>query len=466
MICNTTQTEQLSAQEVSQHALDLMSHGRMQEGLRILKHYVQTHPDDARMHSLLLFFTHYQADHDRAQLALDYQAWAERHAPVTRARSGFDRNRDPERRLRIGYLSPDFYTHAVMNHFKVLFSHGNRERFEIYAYGSVQTPDALTERVAQYSDVYRPVYHLDDSQLAHVIEQDRIDILVNLAGQVAGHRLGALAYKPAPIQIDYQGINTTGMPQIDVRLSDDLLDPADAEAYYVERTVRLPRALVCLIPPQPCPEVGSLPYQRHGVVTFGSFNAALKVNRSVVSLWSQVLREVPYSRLYLKLNTSSEDLMEQYYAWFEQDGIARDRLTLQSRTITYQEHLGCYNQIDISLDTYPFNGCVTTLESLWMGVPVISLTGPRFISRMGLSLLTHAGLGLFVTDSPARYMAKAAALAANPVALGQIRSTLRQRLAQGPLCDTRGYMRDLEGVYRRLWRQWCLSAGEEKKVRG
>ncbi len=455
MIRGITVTEPLSATQVSQHALDLMSHGCMQEGLWTLNHYLESHPEDAQIHSMLLFFAHYLEDYDRGQLALNYKAWAKRHAPPARARTEFSHNRDPERRLRIGYLSPDFYTHAVMNHFKMLFTYSHRDEYDIYAYGSVAQPDAVTDRVARYCDVYRPVHALNDAELARCIEQDDIDILVNLAGQVAGHRLGALAYKPAPIQIDFQGIDTTGMEQIDTRISDDILDPEGSESYYVEQTVRLPRCLLCFTPPQPCPDVGPLPYERNGYVTFGSFNAALKVNRSIVSLWARVLQEVPHSRLYLKLNASSDELLEQYYQWFEHDGIAPERLTLQSRTATYQEHLDCHNQVDIALDTYPFSGCVTTLEALWMGVPVISLAGERYASRMSLSILHYAGYGLFATDNPARYIAKAAALASKPESLAQIRLTLRQQLVQGGLCDGPGYMRDLEDVYRRLWRQWC-----------
>ncbi len=443
----------LSAQEASQQALDLMSHGCLEDGLWILKRYLQACPDDAKIHSMLLFFTHYLEGHDRAQLALDYKAWAMRHAPIERANTEFEQDRDPERRLRIGYLSPDFYNHTVMNHFKMFFSQADRERFEIYAYGSVHTPDAMTDRIAEHCDMYRSVHALADEPLAQRIKEDEIDILVNLAGLVAGHRLTALAYKPAPIQIDFQGINTTGMGQMDVRFSDPYLDPDGGEAYYVERTVRLPRCLVCFTPPPSCPEVAPLPYQRNGLITFGSFNASLKVNRSMVSLWSQVLQEVPDSRLWLKLNASSEELVEQYRQWFEHHGIESERLVLQSRTASYQEHLALHQEIDVALDTYPFNGCVTTMEALWMGVPVVSLYGDRYVSRMGYSLLSHAGLEVFATDHPTQYVAKAAALAAHPEALAKIRASLRQRIQ--PLCDAQGYMRDMEKAYRSLWRQWC-----------
>ena len=202
------------ARRCTKQALDLMWRGRMAEGLQVLRDFLSDHPDDARIHTMLLFFSHYDVDVSRRELFRMHADWAARHAPLDRARTEHDRVPDPGRRLRIGYVSPDFYSHAVTFAFENLLAHRDRESFEIFGYGSVRCPDATTARLRRQFDHYRDVAALTDEALAERIERDRIDILVHIAGHVAGHRLGALAYKPAPVQIDFQGVDTTGLPSL------------------------------------------------------------------------------------------------------------------------------------------------------------------------------------------------------------------------------------------------------------
>jgi len=431
--------------------------GRMHDGLCLMQSYVEQHPDDAMTHSMLLFFTHYLSTYDKQTLSAGYRQWALRHAPFARMQHHFSNDTDPQRRLRIGYLSPDFHAHAIVCNAEVLLRERNHARFEVFGYGSVSQPDATTQRLSTLFDHYRAVYHYSDTQLAQQIEQDKIDILVEIAGQVAGHRLQALAYKPAPIQVDYQGINTTGMQQIDYCLTDAFLDPPDGNDDYVEQLVRLPHSVLCYTPPADYPAIGPLPFERNGMITFGSFNASLKVNPSTVGLWAQVLREVPDSRLLIKFNGSREDIVHRYQHDFAQAGVEPQRIHIRQRTPSYWDHLDLYNQVDIGLDTYPFNGCVNTLESLWMGVPVISLAGDRYVSRIGSTILSNCGLAAFVAPGPEQFVAKAAALAGQADALTRIRMGMRPRILQSPLGDAKAYARHLEEAYLRMWQQWCSS---------
>ncbi len=443
------------ARQCREQALSLMHQGRMADGLHLMQSYIERHPDDAMTHSMLLFFTHYLPTYDKKQLSDAYRQWAFQHAPLDRVRYDFPNDPDPQRRLRIGYLSPDFHTHAIVCNVEVLLRERNHTRFEVYGYGSVSRPDATTQRLSMLFDLYRDVYQYSDAQLARQIEQDEIDILVEIAGQVAGHRLRALASKPAPIQVDYQGINTTGMQQIDYCLTDAFLDPPDGNDDYVEQLLRLPHSVLCYTPPTHCPALGLLPYERNGLITFASFNASLKVNPYTIGLWAQVLKQVPDSRLLLKFDGTCEDVVDRCQYGFSQAGVEPQRLCIMPREPSYWDHLDLYNQVDIGLDTYPFNGCVSTLESLWMGVPVISLAGDRYVSRMGATILNNCALEAFVAPGPEQFVAKAVALAGQPDALARIRTSMRPRILQSPLGDARTYAGQLEEAYLHMWQQWC-----------
>ena len=445
------------AQECREQALSLMHLGRTDDGLQLMQSYIEQYPDDAMTHSMLLFFTHYRARYDKKQLFAAFRQWALQHAPLAQVPRDFSNDPNPHRRLRIGYLSPDFHAHAIVCNAEVLLRERHCARFELFGYGSVSHPDATTERLSGLFDCYRDVYRLTDAQLAQQIQQDRIDILVEIAGHVAGHRLRVLACKPAPIQVDYQGINTTGMQQIDYCLTDAFLDPPEGNDDYVEQLLRLPHSVLCYTPPTPCPPLGPLPYKRNGVITFGSFNASLKVNPYTVGLWAQVLRALPDARLLVKFNSTCADIIRRYQHGFTQAGIESQRVRIIPRTPSYWDHLDCYNQVDIGLDTYPFNGCVNTLESLWMGVPVVSLVGDRYVARMGSTILNNCGLEAFVASGPDQFVAKAAALAGHPDALARIRMSMRSRILQSPLGDTKAYVRHLEEAYLRMWHQWCAA---------
>jgi len=436
----------------------LMSMGQIDRGMEILRTAVEKAPDQARIHSSFLANLHYLPNLDSETLSNEHKRWGQVHAPAERARVSHNNIADPERRLRVGYISADFRIHSVAYNFEAFLDCRDSGQFEVFGYANVAAPDAMTDRLKSKFDHYRNIHNMDDRKVVGLIEQDRIDILVEIGGHTTDNRLGVLAYKPAPIQVDYGGFNTSGMEQIDYRLTDSLLDPPELQKFYVEKSIHLPGGLFCYSPAAFAPAVGPLPAKRNGYITFGSFNNSIKVNDYTVLLWAEVLRVVEGSGLLLKFRGGGDrEMQNRFLAQFEQVGVAADRITICGWK-SPAEHLELYNQVDIALDTYPFNGCMTTLEGMWMGVPIVSLVGGKsLLSRAGLSILSRLGLEFFAASTPSEYVAKAAALASKQDALEAMRASLRERMRAGTLCDAGYYARSLEQAYRGIWRKWCKS---------
>ena len=434
---------------------DLIQSGRIQEGVDLLAQAAGLSPQSPDVRSSHLWYLHYLPGETRVSLSQGYRRWGRDFAPVGRARTHHPNVPDPDRRLRIGYLSPDFRRHSVSLSFEPILDGHDRTAVEVFGYGHVACPDAVTSRLQQKFDVYRPVWGQDTEAVARQIEQDRIDILVALAGHCTGHRLDVLALKPSPIQVDIGSIDTTGMEQVDYRITDPILDPPEAEPFYAEQLVHLSGGFVSFRPPQESPMVGALPAQANGFVTFGSFNQHPKISGVTLSLWSEILRSIPDSQMILKF-LAGQDAGVREHLWreFERRGVARNRVTLCGE-LPYLEHLELMGQVDLALDTYPFNGCITSLECLWMGVPVVTLTGQTYVSRVGLDILTRLGLEVFAASDPRQYVAKACAFARQGRDLAAIRSSLRALMLQSPLCQPRRMAGELEQAYRRMWRRWC-----------
>jgi predicted O-linked N-acetylglucosamine transferase (SPINDLY family) len=328
---------------------------------------------------------------------------------------------------------------------------------EVFCYSNHRGVDELTLRLRPSVDHWRTVVGVTDAVLADVIRRDGIDILVDLSGHTAGHRLETFARKPAPVQVSWVGyFDTTGLDTIDYILLDRFVCPAEAEGGYSERVLRLPDGYLCYAPQSDQP-VAPLPASTCGYVTFGCFNKVAKVTPQVVELWSRILHTVPEARLCLK-DTAFDDaaVRERYTRLFASHGIGHDRLTLLGRT-PYQEYLETFAQIDIALDPFPFNGGTTTIESLWMGVPVVALAGDRFVGRMGVSHLSNLGLSELIADSPAAYVDTAVQLACDLPRLTALRSGLRERMTASPLTDGQRFTQALEGLYRQMWRTWCAT---------
>jgi predicted O-linked N-acetylglucosamine transferase (SPINDLY family) len=315
----------------------------------------------------------------------------------------------------------------------------------------------MTAKLQAHAHAWRSIVRLSDEQVADMIREDRIDILVDLAGHSADNRLLVFARKPAPVQVNYQGYPaTTGLTAIDYRLTDILSDPPGLnEPYYSEQLIRLPRTDWCFHPSEDAPAVTALPAIRNGHVTFGSFNNLAKVNEPLLKLWAEILRSLPTSRLSLKArglaSMSAQDMVRQVMS---KHGVAPDRLDFSGQ-VPWAEHLPRYNQIDIALDTYPYHGTTTTCEAMWMGVPVVTLAGPIHVARVGVSLLTNVGLPELIAQSPEQYVQIAIGLAGDLVRLAAVRRSLRDRMLASCLTDGESLARDIENAYRTMWQTWC-----------
>lgn len=438
----------------------LKAQGRLDAAIEHYRRALALKPDYIGAHSNILTSLNYGSE-DEAGLAA-HQEWDQCHGqPRAPAVSACAEDRDPDRRLRVGYVSADFREHSVAYFFEPLLANHDPDAVETYCYANVLKPDAVTRRLQGQARHWRPVEHLAEAGIADRIRADRIDILVDLSGHSSGHLLTVFARKPAPIQATWLGYpNTTGLKTMDWRLTDRVADPPGAsEQHHAERLAYLPQGFLCYRPPTVAPPVGPLPALAGGFVTFGSFNNLAKVTPSVAAVWAGLLRQVPNSRLMLKSGAFADAVTRRRYAGlFAAAGIAAQRLDFLPQNAAADLHLAQYHRIDVALDPFPYNGTTTSCEALWMGVPVLTLAGRRHAGRVGASLLTGLGLNRFIAQDDADYVARAAALAGDLPALAALRAGLRSRLAASALCDGPGFARDMEAVYRSLWHDYLVRA--------
>lgn len=416
-------------------------------------------PDAWQAHSNLLVALNCDPRSDQGLLS-NHVAWARRHAshasPAELPR--FENEPSPDRRLRIGYVSQDFRRHSVAYFFEPLLAEHNREEVEVTCYSSVLRADEVTERTHTRADRWRNIVGLTDTQVVQGIRDDRIDVLVDLAGHMGAHRLLVFAARPAPVQVTYLSYpNTTGLETMDWRLTDADADPPGmTEGHYTERLARLPHGFLCYSPPPDAPSPRALA-ESTAPVTFGSFNNLAKASAVTIELWSRIVRAVPRSRLVLKAEGLADaQTCDRLRVAFAQHGVDPSRVTLLGHEPSRAAHLAMYHQIDIALDTFPFNGATTTCEALWMGVPVITLAGHAHVSRVGVSLLTRLSLSELIAQSPDGYVDLAVDLARDPGRRRDISSeALRERMRRSPLLDASRFARDVERTYRAMWRDWC-----------
>jgi protein O-GlcNAc transferase len=365
---------------------------------------------------------------------------------------------DAERPLKIGYISQDFRNQSVNFFLKPILESHCRERFQVFLYSSLPSHlDSTTEEFQRLADVWRDIRSMDDIEAARCIHADAIDILVDLTGHSGLNRLRILAYKPAPVQCTYLGYpNTTGLPTIDYRITDSLSDPiGQTEQWHTEHLLRMPSCFLCYGPSSEAPPVGSLPAITNGYVTFASFNTLAKISPDVLSLWAEILHRLPTARLIIKSQVSPDPATQDALLnTFAKKGIDPYRLEVLQRVASYQEHLDCYNRTDIALDPFPYNGTTTTCEALWMGVPVIALSGRTHVARVGVSLLNAVGLSEFIAPSVDAYRVLAVDLAGDLERLEGLRASLRERLAASSLLDASSFTSKLETLYRQVWQQW------------
>jgi predicted O-linked N-acetylglucosamine transferase (SPINDLY family) len=440
-------------------AVALQSQGLLDEAIAEHRQAIESDPRHAGLHSNLIYTLNFHPAYDAARLFDEHRDWAARHAEaLTRVSSPHANVRDPDRRLRIGYVSPHFFDHAV-NFFSqpILASH-DETHFDVFYYSDVERSDDTTRALQKAANHWREIKGWPDEDVAAQVRADRIDILVDLTGHISGGiRMLVFARKPAPIQVTYIGYqNTTGMTAMDYRLTDAYADPpGQTELHHTERLERLPTSFFCYQPSSYAPAVGPLPAERNGFVTFGSINAFIKVTPQVLETWAQILLQVPTAQLLIRADMS-QSLERRLNKTFASFGVTPERLELVNR-LPRPRYLELISRLDIALDPFPFNGHTTTCDCLWQGVPVITLSGNTYATRFGGSGLATLGLNELITHSREEYIAAAVNLANDRQRLQAYRGTLRNRMAASPLLDFRSFTQNLEQAYRRMWRAWCGS---------
>jgi len=365
---------------------------------------------------------------------------------------------DPERPLKIGYLSNDFKCHPVAFFIEPVLNSHDRGKYRIYCYSNCGSPDMITAQIERLADCWRPVAKLSDEELARLVREDNIDILVDLGGHTAHNRITVFARKPAPVQVAWLGYPaTTGLKSIDYRITDPAADPPGlTDSYHSETLYRVSAPFICYRPPVNSPPVAPLPCLKNGFVTFGVFNHSSKITPHAVDLWCRILFGLPESKLLVKaMGLEHEQMRTLVEEMFIARGIFPERLTLKGKTPGIYGHLEMLGHADICLDTFPYNGTTTTCESLWMGVPVVGREGNSHVSRVCVSILDSVGLSALVAHSDEEYVELAIFLARDEGNLEILRNGLRERMRSSALLDTVGFTRKLENSFREMWRRWC-----------
>ena len=414
-------------------------------------------PGSGQIYSALLFHRHYLSPVDPARLFDLHRAYG---TMMQKAWPGpaadYPQKPDPERRLRIGYVSPNLSRHSVGYFVEPLIRDHDRRGFEVFCYYNHALSDDATRRMREAADGWRDIAGSDDDAVARMVREDGIDILVDLAGHSKGNRLGVFARRSAPVQITWLGYpDTTGLAAIDFRITDETADPAPAaEQRHTENLLRVDGSFLCYQPPADAPALRSREAGTPAV--FASFNNIAKVNAETLRMWGRILAGVPGSRLVLKSSALNfPDTVDRVTDALERNGVDPSRVDLRGWLGERQQHLDAYGEIDIALDTFPYNGTTTTCEALWMGVPVITLAGPVHMACVGASLLHCAGLDELVAHDDAHYVNIAIELARDAAKRRTLRAELRTRLAASPLLDHAGFTRRLEAHCRHAWRAWC-----------
>jgi predicted O-linked N-acetylglucosamine transferase (SPINDLY family) len=437
-------------------AFALIQQGKHEEGVARFRQALALQPDNAGTHSKLLFCMTYSTA-DPGIMAQEYKKWDEMHAAALAAQiKSHENDSDPERRLRVGYVSGDFRWHAANYFFEPVLTEHDRGRVEVFCYSNGLRSDATTERLRALTDAWRNIAGLSDEAVANRIRADRIDILVDLSNHTAYNRLMVFARKPAPVQVAYLWFGpTTGLSAMDYKLVDRWFVPDGSPEWFSEELISLPRCVVCYRPPEEAPPVASSAATKTRCITFGCFNRLAKVTPEVVHLWASILMAVPEARLLLKDKTLADPAQRlRYQGLFVAQGIDSRRIKCLPQS-PFTEYLATYGRLDIALDPFPYSGCTTTCEALWMGVPVITLAGVMSHSRVGVSILSSLGLENLIAPTRAAYVEKAVELASDREALARLRAELRPRMAESTVCDARGLAREVEKAYRRMWHRWC-----------
>jgi protein O-GlcNAc transferase len=442
----------------------LRDQANLDEAVACCRRAIELQPDLYRAHSNLVYTLYFCPQYDAAAIYKEHLTWNKQHAQPLAARiQPHGNDRSSTRRLRVGYMSPDFCKHAQSLFTVPLLSAHDHQQLEIFCYSDVARPDTLTARLQSCVDVWREIGGLADERVAEMVRADEIDILVDLSMHMARGRLLLFARKPAPVQVCWLAYpGTTGLATMDYRLTDSYLDPPNLDdSYYSEKSIRLPDAFWCYDPLTTDPAPNALPALTSGYITFGSLNNFCKLNDSVLRLWAQVFKSVKGSRLLILAHEGSH--RQRTLGLLESEGVANDRISFME-IVPRSKYLELYHQIDICLDTFPANGHTTTLDSCWMGVPVVTLLGTTAIGRGAASILQNLGLPELIAKTPDQFVRTARELAGDLPRLSELRSTLRERLKASPLMDAPRFARSMELAYRHMWQRWCNEVRHEVRA--
>jgi len=433
----------------------LRTQGRIREALASLRRALELDASLVHTHSMLLLPSLYSDAESPADIWKEHEKFAGRlESSVRAAAQAHTNSKDPERPLRVGYVSADFRAHSVAHFIEPVLERHDRQKIVAHCYYSGRITDHVTERLRSIVPHWLDCGELSDEELADRIRSDRVDILVDLSGHTSGNRLSVFARKPAPVQLSWIGYPyPTGLRAVDFHLTDALSSP---DSITSEREYRLPGIFSCYRPSATAIALEPVIPPSTEIVTFGSFNNAAKISDTTVQLWSSVVCADTSYRLYLKDRSFDDpDVKAWQLSRFLECGVSKEAIRMEGASASEADHLGQYGLVDIALDTFPYCGVTTTCEALWMGVPVISLCGDSMASRMGLTLLSAAGKPQWAARDRGEFLDAAKRLAVDASQRVTLRKTLRQTLQASPLMDEKSMTLRLEDAYRDLWRKWC-----------
>ena len=434
-----------------------LAQGRLKEASDLFAKAKSFAPGMRDAESAVLFALNFRTDLDPETIADRHRAVGEMiTSGAIRPFTSWSNGSDPERKLRIGYVSGDFFLHPVAHFLEPVLEHHSSRNVETFCYSSYYTPDPVADSLRQKSHHWRDVHEMDDRRFIECIRQDEIDVLVDLSGHTNRNRLHVFASHPAPVQITWLGyLNTTGLAAMDYRVCDWHTDPDGAEPLYTEKLLRMPDSQWCYTPWCPAESVAHPHPDQPEAVVFGSFNQVAKISDASIQIWARILRELPDARLFV-MDVRQAATGRQLCERFAKHGVEASRLTFRGRE-SLEGYYASVGQADIALDTFPYNGATTTLDALWMGVPVVALRGERSISRSSYSILKTLEAEELIALSVDEYVAINVRLATDVAWRSQLRMTLRRRLETSPLMDAAKFTQALEQHYRAVWRTWCAS---------
>jgi predicted O-linked N-acetylglucosamine transferase (SPINDLY family) len=431
--------------------------GHMPEAVAHIKKVIDLESGSTVAQSNLLLYLNYCSDVSSDELYYYHRKWGNTFSITPKNQLNFSNFPDPDRPIRLAYISPDFRGHSVGYFIEPALMQYHPGQFEIYCYAHVPTPDQTTVKIQKHVNKFTMIHTMDDQQVASQIQKDGIDILVDLAGHTANSRIRVMTYQAAPIQINYLGYPTTsGLKHIDYRLTDAVIDPnGTSDSYYTEKLIHIDPCFFCLSSLGNKLPVSPTPALHNKKICFGAFHNTSKVNEIIIQLWSKVLLQIPESKILLQASAYDDpDIVRYFQTCFEKYGIKNHRVVCIG-TLPFEQYLKLHHQIDIMLDTQPWTGHTTSCHSLWMGVPILTLSGIRHASRIGQRLILALDLPEWIARDHHDFVKKAVHLTKHLNELNTLRQSMRHRIIESGISNRSQYVHSLENTFRQLWVSWC-----------